>query len=175
MTHVACRLTAKNRDQLRNPTLGNRVRATFTSTYGLVYMAIVRSSNTHLQTVASAHCWMLWRTCVHGTAVAGRWNATTSVSRQVNCCRGRVHHQLSRILSRHVLRDPRSRIARRMRYSLLREISGVTMGCRTGGAKSRTSSSRQKKLQIIKTYNCFCCMGVLCTWVKLLTDLQIWG
>ena len=30
MTHVICRLTAKNRDQLRNPTLGNRVWATFT-------------------------------------------------------------------------------------------------------------------------------------------------
>jgi len=29
MTHVF-RLTAKNRDQLRNPTLGNRVWATFT-------------------------------------------------------------------------------------------------------------------------------------------------
>jgi len=29
MTHVTCRLTAKNRDQLRNRTLGNRVRATF--------------------------------------------------------------------------------------------------------------------------------------------------
>jgi len=29
MTHVICRLTAKNRDQLRNPTLGNRVWATF--------------------------------------------------------------------------------------------------------------------------------------------------
>jgi len=31
MTHVTCELTAKNRDQLRNPTLGNRVRvcATF--------------------------------------------------------------------------------------------------------------------------------------------------
>jgi len=28
MTHVACRLTAKNRDQHRNPTLGNRVWAT---------------------------------------------------------------------------------------------------------------------------------------------------
>ena len=28
MTHVTCRLTAKNRDQLRNPTLGNRVWAT---------------------------------------------------------------------------------------------------------------------------------------------------
>jgi len=30
MIHVSCRLTAKNRDQLRNPTLGNRVWATFT-------------------------------------------------------------------------------------------------------------------------------------------------
>ena len=29
MTHVTCRLTAKNRDQLRSPTLGNRVWATF--------------------------------------------------------------------------------------------------------------------------------------------------
>ena len=25
MTHVTCRLTAKNRDQLRNPTLGNHL------------------------------------------------------------------------------------------------------------------------------------------------------
>ena len=30
MTHVTCRLTARNRDQVRNPTLGNRVWATFT-------------------------------------------------------------------------------------------------------------------------------------------------
>jgi len=30
MTHVTCRLTAENRDQLRNPTLGIRVWATFT-------------------------------------------------------------------------------------------------------------------------------------------------
>jgi len=30
MIHVTCRLTAKNRDQLRNPGLGNRVWATFT-------------------------------------------------------------------------------------------------------------------------------------------------
>ena len=29
MTHVTCRLAAKNRDQRRNPTLGNRVWATF--------------------------------------------------------------------------------------------------------------------------------------------------
>ena len=30
MTSVTCRLTAKNHDQLWNPTLGNRVWATFT-------------------------------------------------------------------------------------------------------------------------------------------------
>ena len=36
MTHVTCRLTAKNRDQLRNPTLGNRVWATFTLLFPFV-------------------------------------------------------------------------------------------------------------------------------------------
>jgi len=30
MSHITCRLTAKNRDQLLNPVLGNRVWATFT-------------------------------------------------------------------------------------------------------------------------------------------------
>jgi len=30
LTHVTCRLTANNRDQLWNPTLGNQVRAAFT-------------------------------------------------------------------------------------------------------------------------------------------------
>ena len=29
MTHITCRLTAKNRDQLRNPTLCNQVWASF--------------------------------------------------------------------------------------------------------------------------------------------------
>ena len=39
MTHVTCRLTAKNRDQLPNPTLGNRVWATLTffTQFGAVY------------------------------------------------------------------------------------------------------------------------------------------
>ena len=32
MTHITCRLTVKNRDQLRNPTLGSRVWATCTFT-----------------------------------------------------------------------------------------------------------------------------------------------
>jgi len=33
MTHVTCRLTTKNRAQLRNPTLGNRVWATILMSY----------------------------------------------------------------------------------------------------------------------------------------------
>ena len=41
MTHVTCRLTAKNRDQLRNPTLGYRVWATFTFLMYLQYTDVV--------------------------------------------------------------------------------------------------------------------------------------
>jgi len=37
MTHATCRLTAKNRDQLRNPTLGNRVWDTYTSTFTIAF------------------------------------------------------------------------------------------------------------------------------------------
>jgi len=33
MTHITCRLTAKDRDQFRNPTLRNQVWATFTFFY----------------------------------------------------------------------------------------------------------------------------------------------
>ena len=35
MTHVTCRLTAKNRDQLRNPTLGDQAWATFFTVHHL--------------------------------------------------------------------------------------------------------------------------------------------
>ena len=41
MTYVTCRLTAKNRDQLWNPTLGNRVWATFST-----FLAVTRWSHT---------------------------------------------------------------------------------------------------------------------------------
>ena len=41
MTHVTCRLTAENRDRLRNPTLGNRVWATFTFLLGLWLLPVV--------------------------------------------------------------------------------------------------------------------------------------
>ena len=48
MTHVACRLTAKNRDQLRNPTLGNRVWATFIFMFIHLFISFI-----HLQEEAS--------------------------------------------------------------------------------------------------------------------------
>ena len=38
-----------------------------------------------------------------------------------------------------------------------------------------TVLSPAQNLQVITIHNCLCCMRVLCTWMKLLTDLQIWG
>ena len=38
MTHVTCKVTAKNWDQLQNPTLGNRVLATCTFLYNLTML-----------------------------------------------------------------------------------------------------------------------------------------
>jgi len=50
MTHVTCRLTVRNWDQLRNPALGNRVSMTFnfytiiiSYTHGTVFVRIVAS------------------------------------------------------------------------------------------------------------------------------------
>jgi len=43
MTHVTCRLTAKNRDQLRNRTLGNRVWTTFLLLLHLTQLTITQT------------------------------------------------------------------------------------------------------------------------------------
>ena len=51
MTHVTCRLTAKNRDQLRNPTLGNHVWATFTF---FVVMTLVGFHRSVMQQIVSS-------------------------------------------------------------------------------------------------------------------------
>jgi len=54
MTHVTCRLTAKNRDQLRNPTLGSRVLATFVK--GPHCSHAVRKCGPFLHVLCSAIC-----------------------------------------------------------------------------------------------------------------------
>ena len=74
MTRVTCRLTAKDRNQLRNPTLGNRVWATFLhpslhsppslpSTFscltGLVFWSCSRISCVHPKT----NHYDLWKVC----------------------------------------------------------------------------------------------------------------
>jgi len=81
MTYVTCRLTAKNRDQLRNHTFGNQVLATFTFLLLIIY---VISEKTNLQSTcpphlkmhklvkyqtffyltAGLHCTCIFRTCV---------------------------------------------------------------------------------------------------------------
>ena len=50
MTYVTCRLTAKNpRDQLRNPTLGNRVWATFLQYRAYIYTRTLYQTTNKLQ------------------------------------------------------------------------------------------------------------------------------
>ena len=49
MTHITCRLTAKNWDQLRNPTLGNRVWVTFT--FALIHHCRSRLRGMHWGTL----------------------------------------------------------------------------------------------------------------------------
>ena len=49
MTHVTCRLTAKNRDQLRDPTFGNGVLATFTFLLFRVALLLTNTDATNMK------------------------------------------------------------------------------------------------------------------------------
>ena len=64
MTHITCRLTAKNRDQLRNPSLGNLVWITFTFLYAddakINIFEILRYKN-------------LWKSLNFVTALSKNW------------------------------------------------------------------------------------------------------
>ena len=66
MIHVTCRLTAKNRDQLRNPTLGNRVWATFL-TYNnpwrqILHLKLFMSQWNTCCGIRSISCWIVHMT-----------------------------------------------------------------------------------------------------------------
>jgi len=52
MTNVTCRLTAKNRDQLRNPMLGNRVRAIFLSEKFYFFLSVMAMQKLHARTAS---------------------------------------------------------------------------------------------------------------------------
>ena len=65
--------------------------------------------------------------------------------------------------------------------AVAQQWDGCRMGKMQDGAKSRGPSSegapglQALNLQVITIRNYLRCMGVLCTWVKLLTDVQILG
>ena len=63
MTHVTYRLTAKNRDQLRNPTLGNRVWANFS----FYYYTVITDPNKR-SGLASSEEYRVAHGCVYTTA-----------------------------------------------------------------------------------------------------------
>jgi len=59
MTHVTCRLTAKSRDQLWNPTLGNPVWQ-----YGLAFLPVLRdrfADNTDIKVSNAAEDIHKWK------------------------------------------------------------------------------------------------------------------
>jgi len=77
MTHVTCRLTAKNRDQLRNPTLGNQAWATFSQLMSsTVASALPTLSHTGAETIYS-RVYMRQPQCSVGRSEHTHGNATS--------------------------------------------------------------------------------------------------
>ena len=92
MTHVTCRLTAKNRNQLRNPTLSNRVWASFT------FFA------------QPLPAWITWCRLVVGCQTSSQLVAcmyVSSADRRVHVLLGSVLHNQHRQRHLHPLRPVR--------------------------------------------------------------------
>ena len=104
MIHVTCRLTAKNRDQLRNPTLGSRVWATFTFFAGF---ANSDGSEVHL-TLSQQLRWsaLLWTTATP-LSLYGACKSTTDKLQRVLNAAARVVNDTGKYDRRlgHLLHD----------------------------------------------------------------------
>jgi len=74
MTHVTCRLTAKNRDQLWNPMLGNQVWATFTFTCYFCVLQSVMFCKKNILLVTQTTCKTLYVSCTGRIALASTPN-----------------------------------------------------------------------------------------------------
>jgi len=96
MTHVTCRLTAKNRDQLRNPTLGNRVWATF---YYLIWLISSYQKTTRVNMISTS------RGCNREHQISMRRHKTLAVGQENT----RAHWQLKRhyVQQQHQLHSDR--------------------------------------------------------------------
>ena len=99
MTRTTCRLTAKNRDQLRNPTLGNRVWATFTFTVIVAWLPIINSqyhhSYMHTQEYRIGHIVHMQPTATYVTCsvvlMLGTWVSPAKQWNQWWCCLDHNH------------------------------------------------------------------------------------
>jgi len=93
MTHVTCRLTAKNRERLRNPTLGNRVWATFTFFIVISDVGVNRPVLTELlQSQTLRH----YQAASHALHVPS--NATARPLRAYMALRPKIHRKLSNLI-----------------------------------------------------------------------------
>ena len=86
MIHITCRLTAKNRDQLRNLTLGNQVWATFTlfttALAGKVMISSVLSVRPPVYTLAEKPPWLrtlIFRICMVTTIACWEHESQSAV------------------------------------------------------------------------------------------------
>ena len=90
MTHVTCRLTATNRDQLRKPMLGNRVWATFTLLAccdGLLSLILINHASQCVR-VEMRRCprvWQLRDVSIHTAASAAAAAASAGTPRGLAC------------------------------------------------------------------------------------------
>ena len=75
MTYVTCRLTAENRDQLRNPTLGSRVWTTFT-----FYVGLSQGRSRGEVSARSVHTLALASLVASASAAIARCNCTGSLT-----------------------------------------------------------------------------------------------
>jgi len=80
MIHITCRLTAKNWDHLRNPTLGNRVWATFTFYLWIELFLLFSSVNSmgHIQLEneddsSTIRLCQKWNEHLHAAGDTGSW------------------------------------------------------------------------------------------------------
>ena len=153
MTHVICRLTAKNRDQLRNPTLGDRVWATFSASCSV---AAAHGSIHRIRQVAPM-CTTTWfrgptRSTLLingmsiGSVVSARLAVVTNTHRQTTPCavlsvamsrgRGTCEHQSWRIFEVAVCflkYVPQSHWHYQDRFKCVEALGRIIIGGQSGG------------------------------------------
>jgi len=93
MTRVTCTMTAKNRDQLRNPTLGNWVWATFTFFYRLI-RAVLEKGPLNVCVIKIKYCDTTATTTTRGRHWNGDGEKSIGMRIAVRCCKNAAGMEL---------------------------------------------------------------------------------